>query len=93
MLKRKTYTVKVSILIIFLILMRIVVFSQEKTNGSIVASFQNYQIDHFQEKVFIHTDKSFYLSGETIWMKAYLTDGFFHALKSLSKVVYIDILD
>jgi len=93
MLKRKTYTVKVSILIIFLILMRIVVFSQEKTNSSIVASFQNYQIDHFQEKVFIHTDKSFYLSGETIWMKAYLTDGFFHALKSLSKVVYIDILD
>ena len=52
MLKRKTYTVKVSILIIFLILMRMVVFSQEKTNGSIVASFQNYQIDHFQEKVF-----------------------------------------
>ena len=74
-------------------MMSMSVYSQEPSNTSLIASFQQYQSDHYQEKVFIHTDKNFYLAGETIWMKAYVTDGFFHALSTLSKVVYIEILD
>ena len=90
---KKRYPYKTSILIISLIMMSISVYSQESANTSLIATFQQYQSDHYQEKVFIHTDKNFYLAGETIWMKAYVTDGFFHALSTLSKVVYIEILD
>ncbi len=90
---KKRYPYKTSILIISLIMMSMSVYSQEPANTSLIATFQQYQSDHYQEKVFIHTDKNFYLAGETIWMKAYVTDGFFHALSTLSKVVYIEILD
>ena len=91
--RKKRYQYHTTTLIIFLVLLRLSVYSQEATNSSLIETFQQYQSGHYQEKVFIHTDKNFYLAGETIWMKAYITDGFFHALSSLSKVVYIEILD
>jgi hypothetical protein len=46
-----------------------------------------------QEKIFTHTDKSVYLPGEIIWFKIYCVDASFHKPLSLSKVVYIDVLD
>ena len=43
------------------------------------------------EKVFLHTDKSIYLAGESIWYKAYLN---MDAEPSyLSKIIYIDLVD
>ena len=60
---KKRYPYKTSILIISLIMMSMSVYSQEPSNTSLIASFQQYQSDHYQEKVFIHTDKNFYLAG------------------------------
>ena len=37
----------------------------------IKSQFDQYSRQHLQEKVFIHTDKSFYLAGEIIWFKIY----------------------
>lgn len=44
-----------------------------------------------QEKVFVQTDKDFYLSGETIWMKAWcaLEEG----PSFLSKIIYVDLIN
>ena len=46
-----------------------------------------------QEKLFVHTDKSFYLTGETIWFKIYHIDGSSHKPIDLSKVAYVELLD
>lgn len=45
-----------------------------------------------RERVYVHTDKQTYLSGEMLWMKFYLTD---EAGKPtfLSKVGYVELLD
>lgn len=45
-----------------------------------------------RERVYMHTDKQTYLSGEMLWMKFYLTD---EAGKpaSFSKVGYVELLD
>ncbi len=45
------------------------------------------------EKVFVHTDKSFYFVGETVWLKAYLADASFDELSNLSKIVQIELID
>jgi hypothetical protein len=47
----------------------------------------------FQEKIFVHTDKSTYLPGEILWFKIYCVDGNNHKPANLSKVVYADLLD
>ncbi|MBB6128596.1 hypothetical protein [Mucilaginibacter lappiensis] len=59
----------------------------------ITNSFNQYQRESVQEKIFVHTDKSTYLPGEIIWFKIYSVDANRHKPINLSKVVYIDVLD
>lgn len=47
----------------------------------------------FQEKVFVDTDKSTYVTGETIWFKAYCVDATSHQLADASKVLYLELVD
>ncbi len=46
-----------------------------------------------QEKVYIHTDRPIYITGETIWMSAYVVDAMLHIPNSLSRVLNIELLD
>ncbi|MEM9721202.1 MAG: TonB-dependent receptor plug domain-containing protein [Bacteroidota bacterium] len=46
-----------------------------------------------QEKVYVQLDKSYYLPGETVWMKAYVVEGFELVPSSLSNVLYVDVID
>jgi hypothetical protein len=50
----------------------------------------NYDL---HEKIFLHSDRSFYLCGEIIWFKAYLVNAASNKPFSLSKVAYVEILD
>lgn len=45
------------------------------------------------EKIYVHTDKNFYLAGEIVWFKVYYVDGDLHRPLELSKVAYVEVLD
>lgn len=75
------------------LLLQTIVIAQDKKLEELKTQFEAYQINHLNEKVFIHTDKSFYLAGETVWFKAYVVDCFFNRPLALSKVLYIEIID
>ncbi|MBV9989190.1 MAG: hypothetical protein JO301_16040, partial [Chitinophagaceae bacterium] len=45
-----------------------------------------------QEKLFVHTDKDFYMSGELMWFKIYLTNARTLKPLDLSKVCYVELL-
>lgn len=55
--------------------------------------FNQYSSHALQEKIFVHTDQSFYLAGETMWFKVYLLEGSTHKPLDLSKVAYIEVLN
>ncbi len=55
--------------------------------------FVEYQRATFQEKIFLHTDKESYLTGENLWFSIYAVDGMLHRPINLSKVTYIELLD
>ncbi|MES2893506.1 MAG: hypothetical protein V4725_15890 [Bacteroidota bacterium] len=57
------------------------------------AKFNEYQQQGVQEKMFLHTDKEFYVAGEICWFKIYSVDAKFHKPLNLSKVAYIELLD
>lgn len=46
-----------------------------------------------EEKLFLHTDRSSYLCGEIIWFKAYVANSLNRQPLSLSKIVYVEILN
>lgn len=68
-------------------------FSQNNELADVLAKFNTYSRDNLHEKVFVHTDKEAYLSNEIIWVKAYSINEMLHTPMTLSKVVYIELLD
>lgn len=55
--------------------------------------FKQYNSNHQQEKLYVHTDKNFYLAGELLWFKIYNVDGARYQPVNLSKIAYVEILD
>ena len=60
---------------------------------SLVNKFNAYREHAYQEKLYVHIDRNFFLTGETMWFKVYCVDGSFHMPSDLSKVVYVEVLD
>jgi hypothetical protein len=60
---------------------------------SVAKQFDEYHQQSFTEKLYVHTDRQFYLAGETIWFKIYYLDGKEHKPAKLSRIAYVDILD
>lgn len=54
--------------------------------------FDAYQHTALQEKLYVHTNKNFYLTGEILWFKIYNVEGTFNRPFDLSKVAYVEIL-
>lgn len=46
-----------------------------------------------QEKVFVHTDRPRYGAGDTIWLRAHLVDAATHIPTSVSRYVYVELVD
>ncbi|MEO8766302.1 MAG: hypothetical protein ABI416_18525 [Ginsengibacter sp.] len=65
-------------------------FSQDDATG-IQQQFQTYTNSNFQEKVFLHTDKTVYATGEVLWFKAYITKVTDNNFSSLSSICYVEI--
>ncbi|WPR74331.1 TonB-dependent receptor plug domain-containing protein [Algoriphagus sp. NG3] len=58
----------------------------------IISSFEKYLAILPQEKVYLHTDRSYYAAGETIWFKSYLTSGPYHLPSTLSYTIYVELI-
>ncbi len=67
--------------------------AQDETLNSISANLRQYESNTLNEKIYLQTDKSFYLAGEIIWFKSYTVDASEHHLFDLSKVAYVEILN
>jgi hypothetical protein len=69
------------------------IFSQDIVNDPIVDRFRSYTVKAVQEKLFLHTDKDFYIAGEVIWFKVYYADGTSHQPMEISKLAYVEVLN
>src|ERR1700676_3727509 len=67
--------------------------AQDQLIDNLKQQYHNYQSNTLQEKLFAHTDKTFYLSGETVWFKIYSVDASFHKPFTASSITYIEILN
>ncbi len=70
-------------------------FTEEGGNlaEKIALKLEQYRLTTPQEKVYLHFDKPYYMAGETMWFKGYLFDGTTHKIDSVSRVLYVDLID
>ncbi|HMF72929.1 MAG TPA: hypothetical protein VK616_15730, partial [Flavitalea sp.] len=67
--------------------------AQSISDEPVVKQFASFNKRNIQEKLFVHTDKEFYLAGEIVWYKIYYMDGAVHRPLDMSKLAYVEILD
>ena len=46
-----------------------------------------------QEQIYLHIDKPYYAAGDTVWLRAHLTDAVTHTPNSRSRYVYVELQD
>lgn len=68
-------------------------FAQTGNNVSLESPFLNISPNHIREKVFVHTDRNVYVSGNILWFKLYVVNNATNKLLDLSKVGYVEILN
>jgi len=66
--------------------------AQKTEIDTLVKKFDRHRKNSLQEKLYVHLDRSYYLTGEILWFKVYNVDGTFHRLIEVSKVAYVEIL-
>jgi hypothetical protein len=60
---------------------------------SLARQFVNYIRSEKKEKIIVLTDKSFYLAGETMWLKAWCLDAVSNHFARISKNLFVDLVD
>ena len=46
-----------------------------------------------QERIYLHTDRPYYVPGDTVWFRAHLVDAVTHTPINRSRYVYVELLD
>jgi hypothetical protein len=67
--------------------------AQSEVLNFIKKGLDQYRRQILIEKLYVHTDKSFYVAGEIMWFKIYDVDGIYNKPLDLSKVAYVEIID
>ena len=60
---------------------------------SLKVFFQRQLLAYPQEKIYLHTDKPYYLNGEKIWFRAHLVDAVLHRQATASRYVYVELIN
>lgn len=69
------------------------VYAQENQLVQLRDQFVRYQENALQEKIFVHTSKDSFFSGETMFFKIYAVDGMLHRPLSLNSVAYFELIN
>jgi hypothetical protein len=84
---------RVSFLLLLCLLFPGTASAQNGAESELLQNFVQYHNQVLQEKIFVHTDCSDYLAGETIWFKLYAVDGAHHKPLDFSRIAYLELLD
>ncbi|HNJ58194.1 MAG TPA: hypothetical protein PLH33_04090 [Chitinophagaceae bacterium] len=68
-------------------------FAQVDDRKDVSLKFNEYVLNNFQEKIFVHTDRNFYLSGDIVWFKIYNTSASQNTFTTISKIAYVELLN
>ncbi len=68
-------------------------FAQGAGLQAIETRFENFREKNLQEKLYVQSNKDFYVAGEVLWFKIFDLNGSSNAPFLFSKVAYVELLD
>lgn len=65
----------------------------DQSSRNIIDKLENFTTSHNLEKVYLHLDKPYYATGDTIYFKAYVTLGERRQLSALSGILHVELIN
>ena len=87
------YNSLVGLVAAFLLMVSLKAAGQKNELAFLQNSVENYTKNNLQEKLYVHTDKNFYVANEICWFKIYNVDAIFNKPLNISKVAYVELID
>lgn len=78
---------------VILLLFIVFGFAASDPLEEVLLRFDRYLAELPQEKIYLHLDRPYYTTGDTIWYKAYLVAGPDHIPSSLSNVIHLELIN
>lgn len=79
--------------LLFLVMLPASLPAQDDAFKNVQQRFELFNKQPVAEKLYVHTDKNFYLAGEIIWFKLYSVDPTTNQPVNFSKVAYLEVVD
>ena len=92
-MKQHLYNSLVGLVAAFLLMVSLKAAGQKNELAFLQNSVENYTKNNLQEKLYVHTDKNFYVANEICWFKIYNVDAIFNKPLNISKVAYVELID
>ena len=87
---KKTATLAICLLLTLLLLSN---RQDDDPVQQVVRHLTDYVTHYWQEKVYLHFDKPYYSTGETIWFNSYLVNAVTHHPEGRSGLLYVELID
>jgi hypothetical protein len=81
------------LIIILISILSAFTFYKLDLTEKILTKLDSFRQSTPQEKIYLHLDKPYYMAGDTLWLKGYLFDGITHDIDSMSRVLYVDLIN
>ena len=81
------------LILFFLIGFSSIIRGQNSMPDSLALLFHNQLSVFPQEKIYLHTDKPIYITGEKLWFRAHLVNAASHVPFPLSRYVYVELFN
>lgn len=92
----KQCSLSIYLICFFIMPAPIIVVAQSPSQSilnEIAAELVKKHTDQPGEFLYVHVDKPYYRAGSIIWFRAYLLDRYTNQISSISKVVYLDLIN
>lgn len=66
---------------------------EHRQSVEFVQNFNTLQEDLTRERIYIHTDRQWYVYGDRIWFSAYVVAGSYRLPSGISKVLYVELIE
>jgi hypothetical protein len=92
-MKRTHYQLLLFLIITFSICSNLIDAQVNSLNTELARKFVKQSMNALQEKAYLQTDKPYYCAGEDIWFKGYVVNATTHIPKTLSRYLYVELID
>ncbi|MEE1141552.1 MAG: hypothetical protein UHP25_09255, partial [Prevotella sp.] len=82
-----------TLLLLCVLRLSVVACVMQADTTSVISSILDYYSKVPQERIYLQTDRSYYMAGDTVWFRAHLLDAVTRVPVSRSRYVYVELHD